>query len=227
MILNAKTNVVTLNQIFKNDQIKIYVKGADDVLKAIGFTEHGFAHAKKTSNDAKMILQTLNFDNRTCELAAIAGYLHDIGNIVNRQNHAQSGAILVFQILNDLGMDSGEIVQISSAIGHHDEGSAAVVSPIGAALILADKGDVRRTRVRNAHNFKLGIHDRVNYAVESCNLKIDEEHKNVILDIKIDNNICHVMEYFEIFLSRMLLCKNAAKYLSLRFELIINDVRLL
>lgn len=227
MILNAKTNVVTLNQILKNDQIKIYVKGADDVLKAIGFTEHGFAHAKKASNDAKMILQTLNFDDRTCELAAIAGYLHDIGNIVNRQNHAQSGAIMVFQILNDLGMDSGEIVQISSAIGHHDEGSAAVVSPIGAALILADKGDVRRTRVRNAHNFKLGIHDRVNYAVENCNLKIDEEHKNVILDIKIDNNICHVMEYFEIFLSRMLLCKNAAKYLSLRFELIINDVRLL
>ncbi|HEX2986305.1 MAG TPA: HD domain-containing protein [Caproiciproducens sp.] len=220
-------NQVTLEQILKNDEINAYITNGNQNLGVIGFTEHGFAHAKRSSNYASYILQTLGYDARTCELAAIAGYMHDIGNVVNRVDHAQSGALMAFQILNRLGMNPEEVALVVAAIGNHDEGTAAAVNPIAAALILSDKGDVRRTRVRDKGTVNVDIHDRVNYAVERASTEIDPERKTATLRITIDTEICPVMEYFEIFMTRMVLCRQAAKYLGLQFELIINDTRLL
>ena len=218
---------VTFDEIRKNDEIKAYIENGNRNLGEIGFTEHGFPHAKRSANYAGNILQSLGYDERMCELARIAGYMHDIGNVVNRANHAQSGALMAFNILTRLGMPPEEVALISAAIGNHDEGTAAAVNPIAAALILADKGDVRRTRVRDKETVGTDIHDRVNYAVESASTKIDTEGKTATLYIKIDTSICPVMEFFEIFMTRMVLCRQAAQYLGLRFELIINDTRLL
>ena len=218
---------VTFDEIRKNDEIKAYIENGNRNLGEIGFTEHGFPHAKRSANYAGNILQSLGYDERMCELARIAGYMHDIGNVVNRANHAQSGALMAFNILNRLGMPPEEVALISAAIGNHDEGTAAAVNPIAAAIILADKGDVRRTRVRDKETVGTDIHDRVNYAVENASTKIDTEGKTATLNIKIDTSICPVMEYFEIFMTRMVLCRQAAQYLGLRFELIINDTRLL
>lgn len=223
----AKYNLVTFEDILKNEEIKAYIENGNHNLGEIGFTEHGFPHAKRSANYAGNILQNLGYDARTCELARIAGYMHDIGNVINRADHAQSGALMAFNILNRLGMSPGEVAQISAAIGNHDEGTAAAVSPIAAALILSDKGDVRRTRVRDKETVNADIHDRVNYAVERASTEIDPERKTVTLNITIDTSICPVMEYFEIFMSRMVLCRQAAKYLGLQFELIINETRLL
>ncbi|MCI1965198.1 MAG: HD domain-containing protein [Oscillospiraceae bacterium] len=220
-------NHITFEDILKNDEIKAYIKTGNRNLGEIGFTEHGFPHAKRSANYAGNILQQLGFDERTCELARIAGYMHDIGNVVNRYNHAHSGALMAFNILNRLNMPPQEVAVISAAIGNHDEETAAAVSPIAAALILSDKGDVRRTRVRDRETVNADIHDRVNYAVEHAATLIDTERKTVTLDITIDTNICPVMEYFEIFMSRMVLCRRAAQYLGLQFELIINETRLL
>jgi uncharacterized protein len=222
-----KYSHITLENILKNEEINAYITKGNENLGAIGYTEHGFAHAKRSSNYASYILKSLNYDDRTCELAAIAGYMHDIGNVVNRVAHAQSGALMAFQILNRLGMPPVEIALIVAAIGNHDEGTAAAVNPIAAALILSDKGDVRRTRVRDKETVNIDIHDRVNYAVERAATEIDAEHKTATLNITIDTEICPVMEYFEIFISRMVLCRQAAKYLDLQFELIINETRLL
>lgn len=218
---------ITFEDIEKNDEIKAYIENGNSNLGEIGFTEHGFPHAKRSANYAGNILQSLGYDERMCELARIAGFMHDIGNVVNRANHAQSGALMAFDILNRLGMPPKEVALIAAAIGNHDEGTAAAVNPIAAALILADKGDVRRTRVRDKETVGTDIHDRVNYAVEKASTKIDTEGKTATLYIKIDTSICPVMEYFEIFMTRMVLCRQAAKYLGLRFELIINDTRLL
>ena len=218
---------VTLEEILKNEEIKAYIECGNHNLGEIGFTEHGFAHAKRSSNYAGNILQSLGYDARTCELARIAGYMHDIGNVVNRVNHAHSGALMAFNILNRLGMPPAEVAAVAAAIGNHDEGTAAAVSPIAAALILSDKGDVRRTRVRDKETVSADIHDRVNYAVERAVTEIDAEHKTATLDITIDTQICPVMEYFEIFMTRMVLCRQAAQYLGLQFELIINETRLL
>lgn len=218
---------ITLEDLVRNEQVHTYIEKGNEYLGVIGYTEHGFAHAKRSANYASNILRSLGYDERTCELAAIAGYLHDIGNVVNRVAHAQSGALMAFTLLTDLHMDPREVSEVVAAIGNHDEGTAAAVSPIAAALILSDKGDVRRTRVRDRERVTLDIHDRVNYAVERAAMEIDCEKKTAVLDIVIDTTICQVMDYFEIFLSRMVLCRDAANFLGLRFELVINSVRLL
>ena len=222
-----KYSHITLEQILKNEEINAYITNGNQNLGVIGYTEHGFAHAKRSSNYAAYILQSLDYDARTCELAAIAGYMHDIGNVVNRVAHAQSGALMAFQILNRLGMPPEEVALFVAAIGNHDEGTAAAVNPIAAALILSDKGDVRRTRVRDKGTVNADIHDRVNYAVERASTEIDAVRKTATLNITIDTAICPVMEYFEIFMTRMVLCRQAAKFLDLQFELIINETRLL
>ena len=218
---------VTFEEIWKSEEVNAYIKNGNDNLGVIGFTEHGLAHAKRSSDVARQILQSLGYDARTCELAAIAGYMHDIGNVVNRSDHAQSGALMAFTILNKLQMDPAEIALVVAAIGNHDEGTAAAVNPIAAALILSDKRDVRRSRVRDKGTVAADIHDRVNYAVERSAMEIDPENRTAVLNIVIDTTICPVMEYFEIFLTRMVLCRQAAQFLNLQFELIINDTRLL
>lgn len=197
------------------------------MLLALGYTEHSFPHVVKTAKMAEMILLTLNYPKRTAELGKIAGYMHDIGNIVNRIDHAQSGAVMAFRLLDRMGMDPDEIAQVISAIGNHDEGTAAAVNPIAAALILADKTDVRRSRVRNQDFSNFDIHDRVNYAVEESRIYFNEDNTAIILDLKIDTSISAVMDYFEIFLGRMLLSRKAAEYLDIHFELIVNGQRLL
>lgn len=220
-------NTITFEDITKNEEINTYIKSGNEILGVIGYTEHGFAHAHRSANYSSNILKSLSYDERTCELAAIAGYMHDIGNVVNRIDHAQSGALMAFTILTKMGMEPVEIAQVVSAIGNHDESTAAAVNPIAAALILSDKGDVRRTRVRDKETVKLDIHDRVNYAVERASMDIDAEQKTATLALTIDTEICPVMEYFEIFLTRMVLCRKAADYLGLLFELVINGTRLL
>lgn len=218
---------LTPDDIFTNAEAKTYVEAGNNCLAALGFTEHGRPHAKRCSNYARDILAALSFDERTCELAAIAGYLHDIGNTINRVDHAHSGAIMAFTFLTRLNMPPEEIAIICSAIGHHDEKTAFPVNAVSAALILSDKSDVRRTRVRKDAIIASDIHDRVNYAVVNSSLKIDAENHDCIFDITIDTAICPVMEYFEIFLDRMVLCRKAADFFGLTFELIINDTRLL
>ena len=218
--------LVTPEEIFSNQEIRAYIEAGNRNLGEIGFTEHGFAHAKRSSNYARHILESLGYPQRTCELAAIAGYIHDIGNTVNRVDHAHSGALMAFTLLNKLNMDPEEIAVVCSAIGHHDEKTAYPVNTVAAALIISDKSDVRRTRVRRM-DLDSDIHDRVNYAVEKAKLTIDKENKTCIFYITIDTSICPVMEYFEIFLDRMVLCRKSAAFLGLDFELIVNDTRLL
>ncbi|WP_294142772.1 HD domain-containing protein [uncultured Sanguibacteroides sp.] len=219
--------LVTYEDIRKDEGIKSYIAQADKVLITLGYTEHSFPHVVKAANTAEMILLTLGYPERVAELAKIAGYMHDIGNIVNRVDHAQSGAVMAFRLLDRMGMEADEIAQVISAIGNHDEGTAAPVNPIAAALILGDKTDVRRSRVRNRDFVNFDIHDRVNYAVEESSIYFTEDKSAVILDLKIDTKISAVMDYFEIFLGRMLLSRKAAEFLNIRFGLIINDQRLL
>ncbi|MBK5245781.1 MAG: HD domain-containing protein [Peptostreptococcaceae bacterium] len=223
--------MVTFEQIKESNEITTYIKKGNDLLGSIGYTEHGFAHAGKVSEKAENILRLLEYPDRTVELGKIAAYIHDIGNCVNRNDHAQSGAVMAFQILNKMEFSAEEIADIVGAIGNHDEGTGSAVSPITAALILADKSDVRRTRVRfksrTAEKISADIHDRVNYAVEHSEIVILPELKKAVLSLQIDTSISPVMEYFEIFLSRMVLCRNAAEYLGLTFELNINSVKLL
>lgn len=211
----------------KDSEIISYINAANNVLGEIGYTEHGLAHVVKTGEDASRILASLGYDERECELAKIAGLLHDTGNMINRWDHAQSGAFIAFELLRARNFPVDEIIKVTTAIGHHDEKTAAPVTPIAAALILADKSDVRTSRVRNKNTVSIDIHDRVNYAVFSSKLDIDGESKKIFLTLKIDTLICPVMEYFEIFLERMVLCKKSAAYLGCEFELIINDTRLL
>ena len=211
----------------KDEEIISHINAANNVLGALGFTEHGLAHAAKTGEDASRILKILGYDERTCELAKIAGLLHDIGNTVNRCDHAQSGAFLAFELLRARDFPVSEVTAIVTAIGHHDEKTAAAVSPLAAALILADKSDVRNSRVRNKKTVQSDIHDRVNYSVVSSSLDIEPEKKLICLTLIIDTLVCPVMEYFEIFLDRMVLCKKSAEFLGCDFELIINDTRLL
>ena len=214
-------------EIFSNREIHSYIECGNNCLGAIGFTEHGFAHAKRSSNYARDILADLNYPERMCQLAAIAGYMHDIGNTVNRADHAHSGALMAFTILNKLKMPPEEIALICSAIGHHDEKTAYPVNPLAAALILSDKSDVRRTRVRKNAILDADIHDRVNYAVENTKLEIDPENKVCIFLIPIATEICPVRENDESFLDRRVLCRKAAQTLGLQFELLINNTRLL
>ena len=218
---------MTYNEIRKNNDIRNYIKAADSSLGALGFTEHSFAHVTAVAEKAGYILQTIGYSERTVELVKIAGYLHDIGNLVNRIDHSQSGAVMAFRILDNLGFDSEEIADIVTAIGNHDEGTGVPVSELAAALILADKSDVRRNRVRNGYISTFYIHDRVNYSVTSANLQISDDKTKIELRLAIDTEYGSVMDYFEIFMGRMILCRKAAEKLGLQFKLIINNQQLL
>lgn len=215
--------MLTYEDVKNNSAVRIYIQRADESLTALGYTEHSFAHVTAVAENAAYILSTLGYPERTVELAKIAGFLHDIGNLVNRVDHSQSGAVMAFRILDKLGAEAEEISTIISAIGNHDESTAYPVNPIAAALILADKTDVRRSRVRNRDFATFDIHDRVNYAVHQSRTEITADHQKIILDLKIDTQISAVMDYFEIFMQRMLLCRKAAEKLGLTFSLVIND----
>jgi metal-dependent HD superfamily phosphatase/phosphodiesterase len=218
---------MTYQDIKNNDEINTYIRQADQSLSALGYTEHSFAHVTLVAEKAGYILSTLGYPDRTVELVMIAGYLHDIGNIVNRVEHSQSGAIIAFRILDHLGFPPDEIGQIVTAIGNHDEGTGVPVSELAAALILADKSDVRRNRVRNQDASAFDIHDRVNYSVTRSELKINEAHTLIKLKLSVDTHYSSVMDYFEIFLQRMVLCRKAAEKLGLQFKLMINEQQLI
>lgn len=219
--------MITIEEVKADKAIHTYIEKEDEALIALGFTEHSFTHVGKVSKTAKDILLKLGYPERDAELAEIAGYLHDIGNIVNRTDHAQSGAIMAFRILDNMGASADDIATIITAIGNHDEGTAVPVNPITAALILADKTDVRASRVRNTDIKSFDIHDRVNYSVKRADLDISNEKKEIELKLQIDTDFCSVMDYFEIFLGRMILCRKAAEKLGLRFRLSVNGQILL
>ena len=218
---------MTYQQIRENETIRTYIRKADESLAALGYTEHSFAHVTHVAEMAAQILSALDFDPHSIELVKIAGYLHDIGNLVNRVDHSQSGAVMAFRILDKLEMPPTDIATIVTAIGNHDEGTGIPVNPVAAALILADKSDVRATRVRNRDIATFDIHDRVNYSVEESQLVLIKEKHTVTLYLTIDTEICAVMEYFEIFMERMLLCRKAADFLKLHFGLGVNGQALL
>ena len=207
----------------ENESIKSYISKADESLLALGYTEHSFAHVCKVAEGAAKILTLAGYGERIVELSRIAGYMHDIGNIVNRVDHSQSGALIAFRILDKMNMPAEEIAEIVTAIGNHDEGTGVPVSPLAAALILADKSDVRRSRVRNQDFSTFDIHDRVNYSVEKSSLEIDPATKIIRLVLNIDTEISSLMDYFEIVLSRMTLCRRAADKLGFVFKLTINE----
>lgn len=219
--------MLTFEQVTKSEAIKTYIMRADESLVTLGYTEHSFAHVVHVAETAGYILETMGYDARTVELAKIAGYLHDIGNLVNRKDHSQSGAVMAWSILNDMGCDPAEIATIVTAIGNHDEGTGVPVNAVAAALILADKADVRRSRVRNKDVSTFDIHDRVNYSVKKSVLKINEEKSIVKLKLTVDTQYGSVMDYFEIFMDRMILCRKAAEKLGLQFKLIINEQQLI
>lgn len=218
---------LTFGEIRTNLAIKTYIKKADEALSALGFTEHSFAHVLRVSDMAAKIMTTLGYSDHEIELVRIAGYMHDIGNLVNRVDHSQSGAIMAFRILDNLGMDAEDIADIVSTIGNHDEGTGVPINAMAAALILADKSDVRRSRVRNRDIATFDIHDRVNYSVQSSELIIDDQKENITLILDIDTAFGSVMDYFEIFLERMILCRKAAEKLGLHFKLLINGQALI
>ena len=219
--------MITFEQIKNNEEIKTYIRAADASLDSLGFTEHSFAHVVRCADVAGGILSKLGYDERTVELGKIAAYMHDIGNVINRIDHAQSGAVMAFRILDKMGMPADEIAKIVCAIGNHDEGTAYPVNELAAALILADKSDVRRSRVRDKETVRFDIHDRVNYAVERSHLSIKPEEKTAVLSLTIDESVSHIAEYFEIFMSRMMLCRRAAAYFGLGFEININGRRVM
>ncbi len=219
--------MVTLEDVIKNEEVQAFINGAEKQIKALGYTEHSHRHIGIVSKRTGEILQKLGYDERTIELGKIAGYLHDIGNVINRTDHAHSGAILSYQILKGMNMPLEEITEIISAIGNHDEKTGTAVSEISAALILADKSDAHRDRVTNTNMSTFDIHDRVNYAVTNSELEVDAEQKKVILKLTIDTQICPVLDYFQIFMERTMMSKYAAKYLQIWFELVINGTKLL
>ena len=217
---------MTYEEILKNETIRTYVMAADKSLEALGYTEHSYAHTGLVAERVGYILRTLNYPERTIELGTTAGYMHDIGNLVNRVDHSQSGAIIAFRLLSDLNFDPEEISMIVSAIGNHDEGTGVPVSPLAAALIIADKSDVRRSRARK-ENGSSDIHYRVNYSVLKSELKINEAHTLIKLKLTVDTHYSSIMDYLEIFLDRMILCKKAASTLGLEFKLMFNEQQLI
>jgi hypothetical protein len=218
---------VTFEQVRENPRVRLYIRKADENLEKIGYTEHGERHVGLVANIAGNVLKRLGYSEREVELARIAGYTHDIGNAVNRDHHAQSGAVLAMQILGDMGMSDDEVLTVISAIGNHHETDGDPVSAVSAALVLADKSDVHRSRVRNPDMIKFDIHDRVNYAVQKSFLNVDEAGKQIVLELTIDTGISQVMEYFEIFMTRMLASRKAAAFLGANFGLTVNGTRLL
>lgn len=219
--------MLTYSELRKNESVKAYIAGADSSLAALGFTEHSFAHVTKVADTCAEILSVMGYSAHETELAKIAAYLHDIGNLVNRIDHSQSGAVMAFRILDKLNMEASDIATVVSAIGNHDEGTGVPVDAVSAALILADKSDVRRSRVRNRDKASFDIHDRVNYSVRKSSLKISEDKKTITLKLDIDTRYGSIMEYFEIFMQRMILCRKAAEKLGLTFKLEINGQPLL
>ena len=219
--------MVTFDEIKNNEAINTYIRKADQTLSELGFTEHNFAHVGIVAENASYIMETLGYSEREVELVKIAAYLHDIGNLVNRVDHSQSGAVMAFRILDNLHMPAEEICDIVAAIGNHDEGTGRPISPRAAALILADKSDVRRSRVRNNDPATFDIHDRVNYSVKKAELKINENHTLIKLKLSVDTRYGSVMDYFEIFMNRMVLCRKAAERLGLQFKLMINEQQLI
>jgi hypothetical protein len=219
--------VINLPQVKAHPAVKTFIRLADDYLGELGYTEHGFRHAKIVARDARKLLKGLGYEKREPERAAIAGYLHDMGNFISRAGHPQSGAAISYQILGELGMPYKEIGIVLGAVGNHEEGIGQPVSPEGAALILADKADVHRSRVRNKDPETFDIHDRVNYAAESSVLSVDIEKRTLTLELLIDTTLCKIMEYFEIFLERMAMCRRAAEFLDCQFRLVINGTELL
>ena len=222
----APPSPLTFEYVRENPRVRLYVKMADAALEQIGYTEHGERHVGLVSRIAFNVLKRMGRPEREAELAAIAGTLHDIGNSVNRDHHAQTGGVMAMQLLRDFGMPDEEILTVIAAIGNHHENDGDPVNDVAAALILADKSDVHRTRVRNPDMIKFDIHDRVNYAVEKSFLNVDEDQKHITLELTIDPKISHVMEYFEIFMTRMLASRKAAKHLGATFGLQVNGNRL-
>ena len=218
---------MTYQDIKNNDEINTYIRQADQSLSALGYTEHSFAHVTLVAEKAGYILSTLGYPDRTVELVMIAGYLHDIGNLVNRVDHSQSGAVMAFRILDKMDMPPQDLATVVTAIGNHDEGTGVPVDDVAAALILADKSDVRRSRVRNADTSTFDIHDRVNYSVRSSKLTVNAENHQVTLTLDVDTAYGSIMDYFEIFLERMVLCRKAAQKLGLDFKLVINGQQLI
>jgi len=218
---------ITFDLIQHHEEVLTYLKAGDHVLDVMGYTEHGIVHANIVAVWASQILEAFGYSEKDIELVKIAGFLHDIGNVVNRVNHAHSGAIMAYDILTRLNMDPIDISHVISAIGNHDEGSGFPISPLAAALMIADKSDVRRSRVRTVEHDRFDIHDRVNYAVETAQLTIDEREKTISLSLTIDTSIAAKMEYFEIFISRMLMCRKAASYLGATFILYMNNSRMI
>ncbi len=218
---------MTYEQIRRDEEIRIYIESSDAALAALGYTEHNRAHVCRVAEEAGRILSLLGYSERDIELAKIAGYMHDIGNVVNRCDHCQSGAVMAFSLLRERGFAPSDVSNVMTAIGNHDEGAGTPVSAIAAALILADKSDVRRSRVRNNDRSTFDIHDRVNYSVEKSTLSLNKEEANLTLSLTIDTTIGSVSDYFEIFLERMLLCRRAAECLGLRFSLVVNEQTLM
>ncbi len=219
--------MLTFDELKKNEAVNTYIIEADRSLAALGFTEHSFAHVTKVAKTCEYILSELGFSEHDIELAKIASYMHDIGNLVNRIEHSQSGAVMAFRILDKLNMAPADIATVITAIGNHDEGTGVPVNDVSAAIILADKSDVRRSRVRNRDKSTFDIHDRVNYSVESSSLEINKEKNEIRLTLMINTEYGSIMEYFEIFMERMLLCRKAAEKLGLAFKLSINGQSLL
>lgn len=218
---------VTFEQVRTSPEVRTYITQADASLLALGYTEHSFAHVTKCAETASGLLRELGYDEHQQELARIAGFMHDIGNVINRHDHALSGATMAFRILDKMGMEAGDVAAVITAIGHHDDATAFPVNAVAAALLLADKTDVRRSRVRNRDTITFDIHDRVNYAAEQSDLLLDREAGTVTLSLTINTQVCAVMDYFEIFLGRMLLCRKAAEFFGLTFKLDINGSTLL
>ena len=219
--------MITLEDVKKNEEVEAFVRASQKQLEALGYTEHAYRHIGIVSKRTEEILRKLGYDERTIELGKIAGYLHDIGNCVNRVDHAHTGAILAYNILKEMGMSAEERTEIMMAIGNHDENTGTAVSNISAALILADKSDVHRDRVVNTNMSTFDIHDRVNYAVTDANLEVNEKTRTVTLNLTIDTQICPVLDYFQIFMDRTMMSKYAAKFLHIWFELVINGTKLL
>lgn len=224
-------SIITYKYIKQNKDIQTYINHADAALGAIGYTEHSNAHVERAAQTAFYILTELGYPERECELARIAAYMHDIGNVINRNDHAQSGAIMAFRLLDGMGVPAEEIAVIVSAIGNHDEKTAAPINAVAAALILGDKADVRRSRVRRPKDgepdLSSDIHDRVNYACINSEIFFSDDKSELILSLEIDTQISSVMEYFEIFMDRMVLCRKAAQALNVQFHLHINNSRVM
>jgi HD superfamily phosphodiesterase len=215
--------MMTYDSLRREGDIKTYIERADAALGALGYTEHSFAHVGRVSKVAGDLLRDLGMDEQTVELARIAGLLHDIGNVVNRVDHSQSGALMAFRLLDRRGMEPEDICTVITAIGNHDEGTGVPIDNVSAALILADKSDVRRSRVRNRDMATFDIHDRVNYSVTNSVLALNEDKSELRLSLTVDTQYSSIMDYFEIFLERMNLCRHAAEKLGLRFRLVINE----